>query len=241
VSGIAGKPVVITGGDGALGQAVVAAFAAAGAVCHLPLFGKEAAGRPDGRTAGSSLPSGRPVILPSWNIDLTDEDAVAAYYAAIPSLFASIHLAGGYAAKPVADTTRHDLERMLQLNLSTAFFCCREAVKRMRRSDRGGGRIVNVGARVSEQPAGGAVAYSIAKGGVASLTRALAVELKGEGILVNAVLPSIIDTPANRAAMPRADFASWPRPEDLARTILWLASPENTVTSGALVPVYGKA
>ncbi len=105
----------------------------------------------------------------------------------------------------------------------------------------GGGRIVNVGARVSELPIGGAVAYSISKAGVAALTRALAVELKGEDILVNAVLPSIIDTPANRTAMPKANPANWPRPEELARTILWLASPENTLTSGALVPVYGRA
>jgi NAD(P)-dependent dehydrogenase (short-subunit alcohol dehydrogenase family) len=85
------------------------------------------------------------------------------------------------------------------------------------------------------------VAYSVSKAGVASLTRSLAVEVKDDEILVNAVLPSTIDTPANRAAMPKADHAKWPRPEELARTILWLASPENTVTSGALVPVYGRA
>lgn len=229
MSGLSGRAVVITGGDGALGRAVVAAFVEAGAICHLPLVGPE---RP--------LPSGGATVLPSWNVDLTDESAVETYYAGRPDLFASIHLAGGYAAKPIAETTRADLEKMLLLNLATAFLCCRETVKAIRRSG-GGGRIVNVGARVSEVPVGGAVAYSIAKSGVAALTRALAAEVKNEGILVNAVLPSIIDTPANRAAMPKADASHWPTPEELARAILWLASPENTVTSGALVPVYGRA
>jgi NAD(P)-dependent dehydrogenase (short-subunit alcohol dehydrogenase family) len=84
-------------------------------------------------------------------------------------------------------------------------------------------------------------AYSATKAAVAALTRALAEEVKGDGILVNAVLPSIIDTPANRAAMPEARFERWPKPAELASTIRWLASPANAVTSGALVPVYGRA
>jgi NAD(P)-dependent dehydrogenase (short-subunit alcohol dehydrogenase family) len=109
----------------------------------------------------------------------------------------------------------------------------------MRRSK--GGRIVNVGARVSELPAGGMVAYTASKGAIAALTRSLAVEVRRDAILVNAILPSIIDTPANRAAMPDADTSKWPKPEEIARTILWLASPENQLTTGALVPVYGSA
>ena len=223
MSDFAGRHVVITGGDGALGQAVVAAFADAGAVCRLPLHGS------------GPLPSYRPTVLPSYNVDLTNEGEVESYYAGIPSLFASIHLAGGYRAKPFVETSRTDMEQMLGLNLATAFFCCREAVKRMKQS--GGGRIVNVAARVVEVPIGGAVAYSVSKAGVAALTRSVAVECKADGILVNAVLPSIIDTAANRAAMPKADHAKWPKPEEIARTILWLASPENMLTSGALVPI----
>jgi NAD(P)-dependent dehydrogenase (short-subunit alcohol dehydrogenase family) len=100
---------------------------------------------------------------------------------------------------------------------------------------------VNVAARVVEVPVGGSIAYSVSKAGVAALTRALAVEARGDGILVNAVLPSIIDTPANRAAMPKADTARWPKPDQLAAAILWLASPENQLTSGTLLPVYGLA
>jgi NAD(P)-dependent dehydrogenase (short-subunit alcohol dehydrogenase family) len=172
-------------------------------------------------------------------IDLTDENTVVAYYAKLPAITASVHLAGGFAAKPLAETTRADLDRQWALNLVTAFLCCREAVKALRKS--GGGRIVNVGARVVESPTAGMTAYSVSKAAVAALTRAVAEEVRQEGILVNAVLPSIIDTPANRSAMPNAKFERWPQPSDIARTILWLASPENRLTSGALVPVYGRA
>ncbi len=219
-----GLNVVITGGDGALGHAVVQAFVAEGAVCHLPILGP-----------ATAPPA--PGVRVSGTVNLTDEGAVRAFFAGVPPLWASVHLAGGFQAKPIADTSRADLDRQLEINLVTAFLCCREAVTALRRS--GGGRIVNVGARVVEAPVGGSIAYSVSKAGVAALTRALAAEVRGEGILVNAILPSIIDTPANRAAMPTADAGKWPKPDQLARAILWLASPENQLTSGALVPVYG--
>jgi NAD(P)-dependent dehydrogenase (short-subunit alcohol dehydrogenase family) len=221
-----GNHVVITGGDGALGASVVQTFLEAGAICHLPVLHGSAANP----LAGTQV---------TPNVDLSDQHAVSAYYAGLPSLAASVHLAGGFASKPIAETTRVDLEQQLTLNLLTAFLCCREAVKVLRKS--GGGRIVNVAARVIEQPLPQMVAYTISKAGVAALTRSLAVEVRGDGILVNAVLPSIIDTPANRAAMPDAKTDRWPKPDQLARTILWLASPENQLTSGALIPVYGNA
>ena len=217
--------VVITGGDGGLGIAVVTAFQAAGATCHLPVFG-----------AGTAVPVPGAVVTPSVN--LTDEAAVEAYYASLPAIAASVHLAGGFVAKPIAETSKADLEKQVSLNLVTTYLCCREAVKAMRKS--GGGRIVNVAARVVEQPPGGMSAYVATKAAVAALTRSLAAEVLKEKILVNAVLPSIIDTPANRASMPKADHAKWPKPEELARTIVFLASPDNALTSGALVPVYGQ-
>ena len=217
------KHIVITGGDGALGQSVVRRFLAAGATCHLPVLGN----------AGAPAPG----VEATGNVNLTDDAAVSAYYAALPPLWASIHLAGGFQGKPIADTSRADLEKQLEINLVTSFLCCREAVRALRKS--GGGRIVNVAARVVEAPVGGMAAYTAAKAGVAALTRALAAEVKAEGILVNAVLPSIIDTPANRAAMPEANHAKWPKADELAEAILWLTSPENRLTSGALVPVYG--
>jgi len=223
-STLAGKHVVITGGDGALGQAVVQSFLAAGAACHLPILGPVA-----------TQPA--PGVFLTGSVNLADDAAVAAFFAGVPPLWASVHLAGGFQAKPITETTRSDLDRQWEINLVTAFLCCREAVRAMRAS--GGGRIVNVAARVVEVPVGGSIAYSVSKAAVAALTRSLAVETRGDGILVNAVLPSIIDTPANRAAMPKADTSKWPRAEDLAAAILWLASPENRLTSGALVPVYG--
>lgn len=218
--------VVITGGDGALGQAVVRAFVASGASCHLPIL-------------GPATGAAEPGIQLTGGVNLTDEAAVVAYFAGLPPISASIHLAGGFQAKSFTETSKADLEKQVGLNLVTTFLCCREAVKSMRR--RGGGRIVNVGARVVELPTGGMVAYTASKAAVAALTRSLADEVRAEGIMVNAVLPSIIDTPANRAAMPNAKVDNWPKPEELARTILWLASDDNRLTSGALVPVYGRA
>lgn len=223
---MAARHVVITGGDGALGTAVVAAFVAAGATCHLPLFGMH---------SGAATER----VHTTGNINLTDESAVENYYAGLPPLFASVHLTGGFKFKAITETTRADLQQQWELNLVTAFLCCREAVKSMRTS--GGGRIVNVAARPVLAPVANISAYTIAKAGVAALTQALAVEVRKDGILVNAVLPSTIDSAANRKAMPDADFDRWPKPGELAGTILWLASPENTLTSGALVPVYGNA
>jgi NAD(P)-dependent dehydrogenase (short-subunit alcohol dehydrogenase family) len=220
-----GRGVVITGGDGALGHAVVQAFVGAGAACYLPTLG-----------AVTTKPA--PGIQLTGNVNLAVEAAVTGFYSSLPPIWASVHLAGGYQARAVTETTRADLDRQLELNLVTAFLCCREAVKAMRKS--GGGRIVNVSARVAEVPVAGSIAYSVSKAGVAALTRSLAVETRADGILVNAILPSIIDTPANRAAMPKADVGKWPKPDELARAILWLASPENRLTSGALVPVYGQ-
>ena len=220
-----GRHVVITGSTGALGEAVVEVFRSAGAVLHLPI-----------REPAGSGPSGAQVV---GGVDLTDEAAVQTFYASLPGLWASVHLAGGFRAASIAETSLADLEHLFRLNLVTTFLCCREAARAMRRGD--GGRIVNVGARVSEVPASGMAAYTVSKAGVAALTRSLATELKPAGVLVNAVLPSIIDTPANRQAMPKADHDHWPKADEIARTILWLAAPENVLTSGALVPVYGRA
>jgi NAD(P)-dependent dehydrogenase (short-subunit alcohol dehydrogenase family) len=225
-----GRHIVITGGAGGLGGSIVEAIAAAGATCYLPT-----------RDPSSSRPSAERVrVVPG--VDLSDERAVAAFYAGCPPLWASIHLAGGYAAAPFLDTRLDDLRRQIDLNLVTAFLCCREAARNIR--DRGGGaggRLINVSSRAAAAPAGGSVAYTISKAAVSALTQALADELGRDGIVVNAILPSTIDTPANRAAMPRADHDSWPKPVEIARTIGWLISPQQTVTSGALIPVYGRA
>jgi NAD(P)-dependent dehydrogenase (short-subunit alcohol dehydrogenase family) len=210
IRGMNGKQVVVTGGKGALGSAVVELLRARGATVHL---------------------------LDVPQVDATDETQVAGFYADVPGLWGSVNLIGGFAMASLAATTLADFEKQWRLNTVTCFLACREAARHMK----GGGRIVNVAARPVLQPAGGMIAYVAAKAGVAAITQSLGAELAGDGILVNAVVPSIIDTAANRAAMPKADHGSWPKPAQIAETIVFLASPENTLTTGTLVPVYGRA
>jgi NAD(P)-dependent dehydrogenase (short-subunit alcohol dehydrogenase family) len=173
-------------------------------------------------------------------VELSDEGAVAKLYADIPELWASIHIAGGFAMSPVAQTSKSDLTKQLEMNFVTAFLCCAAAVRSMTRSG-AGGRIVNVASRPALEWRSGAgmVPYTTSKTAVAALTVALAEEVAGLGILVNAVAPSTMDTPANRRSMPDVDPAGWAKVEEVAATILFLASPQNRVTRGAIVPAYG--
>ena len=228
------RHVVVTGGTGALGIAVVSALVKAGATCHVPYVVAAEAER-------FALRGHRQVVLASVT-DLADEAAVEALYGRVPQLWASIHLAGGFAMAPVADTTKSGLMQQVEMNFITAFLCCRAAVNAMTKSG-AGGRIVNVAARpaLEWRLGAGTAAYTASKAAVAALTVALAEEVAKDGILVNAVAPSIMDTRANRDAMPKADHAAWPKVEEVAATILFLASPDNKVTRGAVVPVYGKS
>jgi len=227
----AGQHVVVTGGTGALGTCVVGSLIAMGASCTVPYVHEAEAQRFPHRGDAK-------VKLVAVS-DLADETSVAKVYAG-EKLWASIHIAGGFAPGKVADTDKRALMAQIDGNLVSCFLCSRAAVNAMAS---GGGRIVNVAARPAlEWRAGaGMTAYTIAKTGVAALTVALAEEAAKDGILVNAVAPSIMDTPANRAAMPKADFSAWPKVEEVAATILFLASPDNRVTRGAIVPVYGKS
>jgi NAD(P)-dependent dehydrogenase (short-subunit alcohol dehydrogenase family) len=225
-----GKHVVVTGGTGALGSAVVRALLGAGASCTVPYIVEAEAQR--------FAHGGAKTVRLIRVSDLADEASVAEVYRDVTP-WASIHIAGGFAMGKVAETDKAALSAQLDMNLVSCFLCCRAAVNAMR----GGGRIVNVAARPGlEWRAGaGMSAYTVAKAGVAALTVALAEEAAKDGILVNAVAPSIMDTPANRAAMPKADYSAWPKVEDVAATIVFLASPDNKVTRGAVVPVYGKS
>lgn len=228
------RHVVVTGGTGALGVAVVGALLDAGAVCHVPYRSAEEAQRFPHRDH-------QRVSLTAL-ADLADEAAVTSFYAGIEPLWASIHIAGGFAYAPIAQSDKALLMGQLETNLVSAYLCCRAAAGAVKRAG-GGGRIVNVAARQALEHRLGAnlTAYAAAKAGVAALTVALGEELAKEGILVNAVVPSIMDTPANRKSMPKADFGAWPKVEEVAATIAFLASPENRATRSALVPVYGKA
>jgi NAD(P)-dependent dehydrogenase (short-subunit alcohol dehydrogenase family) len=228
------RHVVVTGGTGALGTAVVGALIAAGAVCHVPYINAAASDR-------FALRDHDQVKLIA-DIELTQEAAVAKLYAGVPKLWASIHLAGGYAMAPIGATAKSDLMKQVETNFVTAFLCCRGAVNAMTRGTQSG-RIVNVAARpaLEWRLGAGMAAYTASKAAVAALTVALAEEVVRAGILVNAVAPSTMDTPANRKAMPKADHAAWAKVEEVAATILFLASPQNRVTRGAVVPVYGRS
>jgi NAD(P)-dependent dehydrogenase (short-subunit alcohol dehydrogenase family) len=225
------RHIVVTGGAGALGTAVVSALLEAGAVCHVPCRTEAEAQQFAHRDHAG--------VKVSAPVDLGDEAAVDKLYAGVPRLWASLHIAGGFAAAPIEKTGKADLLRQVETNLVSAYLCCRAAVRAMGN----GGRIVNVAAsRAIEWRSGaGMTAYTASKAAVAALTAALAEEVVSKGILVNAVAPSIMDTPANRAAMPKADYAKWPKVEEVAATILFLASPDNQVTRGAIVPVYGRS
>ena len=227
-----GKQVVVTGGTGALGTAVVAGLLAAGATCTVPYMHEAEAQRFPGR--------GDPNVTLIAVSDLSDETQVAKVFQGLRP-WASIHIAGGFAAGNVTETDKKALMTQIDSNLASCFLCCRAAAKAMLAG--GGGRIVNIAARPALEWRSGAgmTAYTVAKAGVAALTVALAEEVAKDGILVNAVAPSIMDTPANRAAMPKANFDAWPKVEEVAAAILFLASPDNRVTRGAIVPVYGKS
>jgi NAD(P)-dependent dehydrogenase (short-subunit alcohol dehydrogenase family) len=230
---------IITGGAGTLGTAVVQLLLDSGAFCSVPCFNKE--------EQDSFALVDHQNVFTIADIDLTDEEQTQSFYSdAIDeqgSLWASIHIAGGFGMGKIEDTPLADFDKQFKLNTVTCYNSCRAAVQWMRKSDHSGGRIVNVASRPAVEPrqGKGMTAYTVSKAGVAALTQSLAAEVVGDNILVNAIAPSIIDTPQNRDAMPDANYDKWPKPEQLARQIAFLVSPENEVARGGIIPVYGKS
>ncbi len=225
------RHVVVTGGTGALGTAVVETLVGAGAVCHVPYLH-------DGEAQHFRLRDHTSVKLSKAG-DLADEAIVSGVFQGIAPLWASIHIAGGFAFGALRDTDVATIQQQINMNLLSCMLCCRAAIGAMSE----GGRIVNVSARAGLEWRSGAnmTAYTAGKAAVAALTVALSEEVAKDGIWVNAVAPSIMDTAANRSSMPKADYSLWPKVEEVAATIAFLASPENRVTRGAIVPVYGKS
>lgn len=229
-----GRHVVVTGASGALGLSVVRLLTNAGAVCHVPLREKDATARLE------ELGRGR--VLVARGVETTSEDDLRRFYGEIAEVWASVHCVGGFSYAPIGETSLDAVRRLFDGNFVSALLCSRFAVEAMRRTGRGG-RIVNVAARAALEPSSAANmgAYAASKAAVAAFTVALSEEVKGDGILVNAVAPSIMDTPANRAAMPDADFERWPTTEQVAEEIARLASPDNVLVRGGVVPVYGRS
>ncbi|MBS0332325.1 MAG: SDR family NAD(P)-dependent oxidoreductase [Proteobacteria bacterium] len=222
---------VITGASGVLGAAVARAAAAQGARLALIDFAQ----------APPSEPTG-PDVFFQGGVDLTDAAAAEAAIAAAADRFGGIdallNIAGGFSWQTHEGGDWQTWGRLFLMNVQTASNACRAAIPHLKRS--AAGRIVNVGANAARRAGLGMGAYAASKAGVHSLTEALSEELKADGVTVNAVLPSILDTPTNRADMPKADFAAWVRPEDLAVVMLFLASPEASAVTGALIPVTGR-
>lgn len=223
-----GKVIVITGALGALGKVVAETAVSRGA-----------------RVAGiDHAPSQVPVSadrLEIGDIDLSVEtqakQAVEAAAKHFGRLDALINIAGGFSFETIGDGDIKTWQRMYALNVLTALNTSRAALSHLAASK--AGRIVNVGAMGALQAGSGMGPYAASKAGVHRLTEALASEWKGK-VTVNAVLPSIIDTPANRASMPNADFAKWVSPQELAEVILFLASDAASAVTGALIPVSGR-
>jgi NAD(P)-dependent dehydrogenase (short-subunit alcohol dehydrogenase family) len=224
--------VVITGGTGALGSAVAKALVGAGAHCHVPAI--------ETAVPADRFPKGKVSVTTS--IDLSDEAAVSGFYAKLPPIHAVVNIAGGFAWAPIADSPMKVLQQQLSMNLVSCVLSCRAGVANFRKAGRGG-HIVNISARPALNPRQGAnmTAYTASKAAVAAFTVALAEELKGENISVIALCPSTIDTPTNRADMPKADHASWVKPAALAELIVAQLGLDDPVNSGALIAVYGKA
>ena len=233
-----GKLALVSGGTGGLGRAVTLAFLKEGATVAVPYFDenefdqlKAAAGEDVMRLEGLS-------------VDVTDEAAIRTFADGVVAkhgrLDVLVNTVGGYAGGlKLWETDAKVFDRMLQLNLRSGFALSRAVVPAMLKQGRGA--IVNVAAKAAVDHAAGASAYASSKAAAVALMDSLAADLKGTGVRVNSILPSIIDTKANRAAMPDADFSKWPKPEEIARVILFLCSDDAIVVHGAALPVYGNS
>ncbi|MFZ0410442.1 MAG: SDR family NAD(P)-dependent oxidoreductase [Candidatus Acidiferrales bacterium] len=230
------KLALVAGGTGGLGRAVALAFLDRGHQVAVTYRS------PEEWNALQSAAGANKRHLEGYSTDVTDESAVAALIQTLVEkhgrLDALVNAVGGYAGGiALWELDPQVFNRMLALNLRSGFALSRAAVPVMLRQHHGS--IVNVAAKAAFDHAAGAAAYAASKAAAVAMMDSLAADLKGTGVRVNSILPSIIDTPANRKAMPDSDFAKWPKPEDIARVILFLCSDDAKVVHGAALPVYG--
>ena len=222
------KVVLIAGGSGALGRTVTPAFAAAGARVLTV----------DRNPPAESMAAGY-----AMKADVTNETEVRRLISDVIQahgrLDVLISLVGGFAQGRVEETDSTVWQRMLTMNVTSAFLLSKAVVPHM--TQRGAGRILYVAAWAAVEPFPGAAAYIVAKSALLALIRVQAIELGGSGVTVNGVLPNTIDTPANRASMPKADFSAWTQPASIADTLIFLSSDEAGQISGAAIPVGARA
>ncbi|MDX1670874.1 MAG: SDR family NAD(P)-dependent oxidoreductase [Balneolaceae bacterium] len=230
---------IVTGGTGTLGSAVTKLLLDAGAKCSVPSFEEMV-------PENFHLVEHKRLYLQT-DVDLTKETQAQKFYKQAVGkqgdLWGSVNIAGGFGMGKIEDMPLKDFQQQVNLNTLTCYNSCRAAVQMIREGKHVEGRIVNIASRPALEPrqGGGMTSYTASKAAVAALTESLAAELAEEQILVNAVAPSIIDTPANRKAMPDADFEQWPKGEEIATLIAYLASKKNYVVRGAVIPAYGRS
>ena len=223
--------VLVAGGTGALGTAVVRELVDVGHHCTLTWIVDRERERIE-----SELGEGVTLV----RADLTDPAGAEAAVAAVDDLEAVVNLVGGYSQGPrVHETDPDDFRRMIDLNLTPAFLLARAAIPRL--LERGGGAYVGVSARAALRPFAGAAGYVAGKAALLAFVQALDAEYKHDGIRANAILPSVIDTPANRSSQPDADTSKWVDPRDIAKVVRFLLSDDSRTVTGAAVPVYGRA
>jgi NAD(P)-dependent dehydrogenase (short-subunit alcohol dehydrogenase family) len=232
------KVALVAGGTGGLGRAVSLAFLEEGAKVVVTYRKQEEL---DALKAAADANAGQ---LVGFSVDVTDEAAVRQLVEKIIAqhgrLDILVNTVGGYAGgTKLWELETKVFDQMLALNLRSGYALTRAAVRAMLK--RGHGVIANVAAKAAVDHAAGAAAYAASKSAAVALLDSLAADLKGTGIRVNTILPSIIDTEANRKAMPGADFSKWPKPEEIARVILFLCSDDAKLIHGAAIPVYGES
>jgi NAD(P)-dependent dehydrogenase (short-subunit alcohol dehydrogenase family) len=233
-----GKTILVAGGTGGLGRAVSLAFLEARA--HVAATYRKA----DEYRALEEAAGAARVRLSGHEVDVTDESAARGLGDAILAgrgrLDALINTVGGWTGgRKLWEADAGAFDAMLTVNLRAGVALCRAIVPLMVRQ--GSGAVVNVASRSGVAPGPGEAAYAASKAAAVAMIASLAEDLKGSGVRANSVLPSIIDTDANRRAMPKADFAKWPKAEDIARVILFLCSEDARLVHGAAIPVYGAA
>lgn len=220
---------VVGGGAGALGRAVVDRLLAGGYAVVVPVR----------RPPDAELPAAATAV--QCDLRSAEEvDRLAAAVRAIGPWRALVNASGGYAGGEAHRIDDDEMRDLLDLNLLGPWRLARAAARVMIEQGQGGG-IVNVSSRAAVDVAAGQAAYQVAKTGLVRLTEVMAVELREHGVTVNAVMPSIMDTPANRFAMPKADHSRWPSTAEVAATIAWLLSDEARLVSGAAIPAFGRA
>jgi NAD(P)-dependent dehydrogenase (short-subunit alcohol dehydrogenase family) len=230
--------VLVAGGTGGLGRAVTLAFLEQG-------FNVTVTYRDENELSELKTLAGTHIShLEAYSTDVTDEAAVQELVDAIVAknsrLDVLVNTVGGYAGGiKLWELDTKTFDRMFTLNVRSGFVLSKAVVKQMLKQN--SGAIINIAAKAAFDHAAGASAYAASKAAAVALMDSLAADLRGTGVCVNSILPSIIDTPMNRKAMPDADFSSWPKPEDIARVILFLASEEAKLIHGAAIPVYGNS